>query len=131
MGNDSYLGGSTKVWLSKKGTAWAADWESGLKVAGEFFDRWDKRDKIAFSNEVRVLKKQRKQFTYFMRACAMAFKEETLSEAFPPAPSFLAKRVRGAGGTASWLASDRRLLELLTRMINAQAASAAREHDGG
>lgn len=131
MRNDSYLGGSTKIVVSKEGTTWETDWQQGLMVAGEFFERWDKRDEVVFSNKARVLKKQRKQFTYFMRACAIAFKEETLSESFPPAPPFLAKRVKRAGGTAHWLATDRTLLELLTRMINAYVASAARKPDSG
>jgi hypothetical protein len=53
-----------------------ANWdERSLAVAGEFFDRWDKRDDLGRDVKVQDIKRRRKEFTYFMRACAVAYLE--------------------------------------------------------
>jgi hypothetical protein len=112
----SYNGGSTKISLSDKGTGWETKWDQ-LVAVGEYFSRWDKRDDFAHEPSVQEHKRRRKEFTYFFRACAVAFANETLTRDFPPAPPFLRNRIRKAGGNTEWLASDKEALNLLTRML--------------
>jgi hypothetical protein len=99
MSKDHYLGGHTKIFVSKKGTVWDSRWDKNiLEHAGQSFERWDTRDKIENDGGVQKEKRRRKQYTYFVLACARAVVEETLSTNFPPAPDFLRRDIKGAGG---------------------------------
>lgn len=117
MANGSYLGGSTKVSIGEKGTQWEIKWDESAAVE-EYFDRWDKRGDVKFDSDIARYKRQRKEFTYFIRACAAALSEETLSQNFPPPPRFLRNSISKAGGNVKWLYSDSELVKLLTRFVN-------------
>ncbi len=129
MSRNHYAGGSTKVGVGEEGTRWEVDWDIEQEIH-QHYKRWHPQGGIKPDADVMVWKRRRKEFTYFMLACARAFAEETLSSSFPPWPDWLRKEIKRAGGNVRWLQSDGLRLGLLTRLVNVRQRSASAQTTG-
>ncbi len=118
MGRSHYPGGHTKVAVGPDGTQWEAPWNIKQAI-DDHYCRWDKRDNLIATPQIAIDKRRRKEFSYFMLACARAFTDETLSPVFPPPPQWLRKEIRRAGGNIKWLHADQERVILFTRILKA------------
>jgi hypothetical protein len=114
MGKGHYPHSHTEITIGPDGTRWPSEIARGFE---EHYDRWSTHDNASINLGVIEHKRQRKEFTYFMLACAQGLLDSTLSALFPPAPSWLREQIRRAGGNIKWLNLDEGRHEVLKRAI--------------
>lgn len=103
MRRPDHVGVHTKVTIGPDGTQGETPWDVQCGI-DEHYGRWDIRDNLTLDSGTASEKRRRKEFTYFMIACARAYADEKLSPSYPPAAAqWLRREVKRAGGTLQWI----------------------------
>jgi hypothetical protein len=99
MGAGSYLGGHSRIFVSDSGTRWEVPDPAEVRP-------WDA------SIEVETGRKIGKEIRSFLSMCAVAFRDDQLSDSNPRPPAILIREIQRAGGNKRWIAEDRSRLAL-------------------
>ena len=103
MGSGSYIGGHTKIFISAGGTRWEVTDRPSSRPDDSTRERWD--DEVAVGTG-RRLRRVSKEGRSFLSMCAVAFRNDVLSESHPKPPARLQREIKLAGGNKKWIASD-------------------------
>jgi hypothetical protein len=104
MGSGSYIGGHTKIFISDRGTTWEVSDRATNRSDDSSRERWDDEVGVGVG---RGLRKVSKEGRSFLSMCAVAFRNDVLSESHPKPPARRQREVNLAGGNRKWIASDR------------------------
>jgi hypothetical protein len=111
MGKGGYLGGNSEVRITEDGTQWAPEQEVDAPPKEE---RWSPTVGVETGPELHARAKIRRSF---ISMCAVAFRNDKLTDKEPAPPDPLRKEVRAAGGNRRWICQDPARLALFERLL--------------
>jgi hypothetical protein len=103
MGTGSYIGGHTKIFISDGGTKWEVSDRPAARSDDSTRERWDEEVGVETGRRLRRVSKEGRSF---LSMCAVAFRNDALTDHHPKPPSPLQREVKLAGGNKKWIAND-------------------------
>jgi hypothetical protein len=114
MGSGSYIGGHTKVFISERGTRWEVADFPARQSGNSRRKAWD--DEVvngSYAARTSVSKEARS----FLSMCAVAFRDDSLTDGFPKPHPILQREIRRLGGNKRWIVCDPRRLRLFESVL--------------
>jgi hypothetical protein len=106
MGAGSYLGGHSRIFVSDSGTRWEVSWDVPDRDNNTIRPRWDAHIGVETG------RKMGKEIRSFLSMCAVAFRNDQLSDRNPRPPAILIREIKRAGGNKRWIVEDRSRLAI-------------------
>jgi hypothetical protein len=108
MGSGSYTGAHTKIFISDRGTTWEVP-DRPLNRDDPPRGRWDEEVGVETGRGLRSVSKEGRSF---LSMCAVAFRNDLLTENHPKPPASLQREIKLAGGNRQWITRASARLEL-------------------